>query len=138
MPKGSKGIPTDTNFNIKIEVTDLPCAFFLKDGKTLDPQEEKELQIERYNNTIEITQLFEKQLTATYHYLNNTELADNKEARGIFQITYKEDAESDIITSQQIIIFPECNITLGPPATSFLCIQPWDLYSGISEALMIP
>ncbi|MCD8193175.1 MAG: hypothetical protein LUD74_01215 [Tannerellaceae bacterium] len=138
LPKGSKGIPAEANFNIKMKVTDLPCAFFLKDGKTLNPQEEKELQIKRYNETTEITQPFEKQFTAKYHFLNNTELEDSEKGRGCLQITYKEDVESDIITNQINITFPECTVSPGPPSTVYTTVYMWELYSGISEVLIIP
>jgi len=98
LPKGSKDIPKDANFNMKIEITDLPSAFFIETGKTLNNKEMQNLNLEKYNKTFEITKPFNEMLTTKFFLLANNELENNREERGHFKFVYKEDAESDMVT----------------------------------------
>lgn len=107
LPEGSKGIPAGANFNMTMEVTNVPSAFFLKSGKTLNNKEVKELDLYKYNNKFEITNRFDKQLVAKYYMLANHELEDSAEERGYFKFIYKEDAASNVETKSIGIKFPE-------------------------------
>lgn len=136
LPKGDKGIPQKANFSIAAEATNIPNAFYLKNGQALSNSDMSAMGLSKATHKFEVRDRFEHQKLATYYLLSNYYLEDTIEERGEFSIVYKEDEESNVITNQTHTKMRECRIEDEYNGASHVYF--WSLYSNTAPEQVEP